>query len=191
MQPHLLSGSEKGRSGNGLSGTCLSRNGLSGNGLLGNGLRQLSGNGFSGGWRKWDVPAYADGTPPHYRRSKAKRGPGGVCGYSRGTAGYAPGTRGTHARMHCEAHTDARGLGARRRSPSASAVRCSVGGRFAATCHHLSRTCHCGSRRTAGAAACRLPQCREARDGLLWSRQFIVALSISNDGMQLPCSMTP
>ena len=32
--------------------------------------------------------------------------------------------------------------------------------------------------------------CREARDGPLWSRQFVVALSISNDGMQLPCSMT-
>jgi hypothetical protein len=32
--------------------------------------------------------------------------------------------------------------------------------------------------------------CSEARDGPLWSLQFIVALSISNDGMQLPCSMT-
>jgi hypothetical protein len=101
------------------------------------------------------------GTALHYRRSKALRGQGGVCGYSRVLRGtHLVLAVGTDDRRHCAAHTDAVHDGA---APSASAVRCS-GWRSAATCRHLSRTCHCGRRhkryfRTAGAAAAAaLPQ---------------------------------
>ncbi len=53
------------------------------------------------------------GTALHYRRSKAPRGQGGVCGYSRGTMGtHLVLAVGTHDRTHCAAHTDAEHDGA-------------------------------------------------------------------------------